>query len=161
MNKLTLERLKELLKYDPVTGVFTRNGKVAGSSSGPYVIIWIDRQWYKAHNLAWFYTHGVWPDFLVDHKDGNGHHNALTNLRRSDYSTNGANRKLNKNNSLGFKGVRKYRDGFMAAVIVKKKTVYGTKRQTAKEAALDYDKLAIHAFGEFAKTNQMMGLLYD
>lgn len=161
MNKLTLERLKELFEYDPLTGVFTRNGKIAGSTSGPYTIIWIDRHWYKAHDLAWFYTHGIWPDFLIDHKNGDGHFNAPTNLRKADYSTNGANRKLNKNNSIGFKGVRKYRDGFLAVLIVNGKTFYGTKRMKAKEAALDYDKLAVSHFGEFAKTNQMMGLLHD
>lgn len=161
MNKLTLERLKELFEYDPLTGIFTRNGKVAGSSSGPYTIIWIDRQWYKAHDLAWFWSYESWPDFLIDHENGDGHFNALSNLRKADYSLNGANRKLNKNNSLGFKGVRKYRDGFLGAIVVNGKTIYGTKRMNAKEAALDYDVLAIAHFGEFAKTNKMMGLLHD
>lgn len=161
MSKLTLERLKELFEYDPLTGIFTRNGKIAGSSSGPYTIIWIDRQWYKAHNLAWFYHYEVWPEFLVNHENGDGHFNAISNLRKADYSTNGANRKLNKNNSIGFKGVAKYRDGFLATIRVKGKTFYGTKRNNPKEAALDYDKLATIHFGEFAKTNQMMGLLND
>lgn len=70
---LTHDRLKEMLSYEPLTGVFTwkarpfRNsrkkiGDVAGVEKGRgYRYIGIDGRQYLGSQLAWFYVHGVWP----------------------------------------------------------------------------------------------------
>lgn len=86
------ERLLELLSYNPDTGEFVWRkykgshagaGDIAGASAikGRYSSIAIDQRPYLAHRLAWFYAYGVWPEFEIDHKDGDGKNNCLSNLR--------------------------------------------------------------------------------
>ena len=59
---LTAERLRELLNYDPLTGVFSWRvngrgrsgvGTVAGGSNHKYKRIAIDKKEYFVHRLAW------------------------------------------------------------------------------------------------------------
>jgi hypothetical protein len=119
---LTVERLKELLSYDPQTGVFvwlvspannTSAGAIAGSkgrSATPrhrdgYVKITMFGRPYKAHRLAWLYMTGEWPSAMIDHKDGDGLNNKWSNLRLATQSQNNANSVLYRNNSSGRRGV--------------------------------------------------------
>ena len=91
---LTAERLREVMSYDPETGVLTwrkktgRKGRVVvGRAAGNYdpdgyICVRIDRKNYKAHRLAWLYVYGTWPDNRIDHIDGIKDNNAITNLLR-------------------------------------------------------------------------------
>jgi hypothetical protein len=117
---LTQERLKQLMTYDPLTGIFTRNvkqgkslpGSIAGhfhKSSG-YIKIMIDYKLYRASRLAWLYMTGSWPKLDVDHKDLVRHNNIWENLREATQSQNSCNRNLQRNNTSGAKGIR-YREG--------------------------------------------------
>jgi hypothetical protein len=111
-------RLRELLHYDAVTGVFTNRqsrmgGVVEGSIAGTkrsdgYIKITIDRKQYYAHKLAWFYVYDVFPD-LVDHVDRNRSNNRIENLRLATASQNQQNQLLRSNNTSGFKGVSYYK----------------------------------------------------
>lgn len=111
---LTAERLRELLHYDPVTGVFTWKvtishlaaGSVAGSI-GPngYVRIMIGRRSYKAHRLAFLYMTGSFPPGDVDHRDTNKANNKWNNLRPATRSQNVCNGKLRSDSRSGVKGV--------------------------------------------------------
>jgi hypothetical protein len=118
MIELTAERLRNLLHYDPETGVFTRlvgNGRnvnigdKAGSThkGSGYRYIMVDRKNYSAHRLAWLYIHGAWPIGDIDHMNGLPDDNRLANLRDVTKAMNAQNeRRPRKSNTSGFMGVR-------------------------------------------------------
>lgn len=111
---LTAERLRELLHYDPETGVFTwrvsgRGPAKAGSIAGTikpkgYRVIWIGGN-YKAHRLAWLYVHGHWPKDQIDHINHVKDDNRIANLREVTNGQNMQNRTHQRNSPSGFKGV--------------------------------------------------------
>lgn len=88
-NPVTQERLKELLDYNPETGVFTwigrgrgiRTGRRAGSFNNKlgYRVVVLDGKDYYEHRLAWFYMNGVWPK-LTRFKNGNNKDCRIENL---------------------------------------------------------------------------------
>lgn len=111
---VTGERLRELLHYDPETGVFTwrvggrraRLGEAAGCvETCGYLRITIDGRQYYAHRLAWLYVTGAWPADQLDHRDGDRTNNRFDNLREATHAENGQNRTTQKNNTSGFAGV--------------------------------------------------------
>ena len=125
---LTVQRLRQLFKYDPETGVFTRlvsvkyNAKVgdiagAKNSSGR-LQIHIDGKSYKAHRLAWLYVHGAFPENDIDHIDGNPANNAIANLRDVTHAVNMQNRKVahSNNKATGLLGVSRNASGFQARI---------------------------------------------
>lgn len=86
--KITLERLQELLDYDPATGIFlwkiSGQGRQPGSRAGTTVrqghrVIIADWGSYSAHSLAWLMIYGVWPRRLK-YIDGNKDNCAISNL---------------------------------------------------------------------------------
>jgi len=90
-NMLTLERVNELLRYDPGTGqlfwkLARRNGSEAGSAAGcassnGYTRVKIDGVQYLAHRLAWFIHYSEWPTGPIDHVDTVRANNSISNLR--------------------------------------------------------------------------------
>ncbi len=161
---LTHERLLQILSYDPETGWFTwlvrprRGGRSdwiglrAGTvhSSGCRHIS-IDRQVYKAHRLAWFYTHGGWPVGGLDHINGDNDDNRIVNLRLATYSENGANSRQRREAPRALKGsVFHKASGLWRAEITKnyKCQSLGYFR-TELEAHEAYCKAAKRIHGEF------------
>lgn len=113
---LTQERLKELLSYDPETGVFiwvkpTSNRAKAGSVAGclkrndSYSQIQIDKKLYLAHKLVFLYVYGELPSREIDHINRVKHDNRLSNLRFCSRSENNQNTKIRSDNTSGAKGV--------------------------------------------------------
>lgn len=72
--------------------------------SAGYKAINISRRTRMAHQLIWMYHHGYMPK-MIDHIDGNKLNNDINNLRAVTSSQNQFNRKINKNNSTGYKGI--------------------------------------------------------
>ena len=115
MKKPTVERVKDLLHYDPETGVFTwrvkRGGAVdAGDAAGTkdsrgYIQIGVDRTLYLAHRLAWLYTYGYWPETPLDHINRVRTDNRIANLRPATYALNNQNASVPCNNKSGVTGV--------------------------------------------------------
>lgn len=125
--KLTQKRLRELLHYDPETGVFTRLirttnsvhvGDVVGCpNSEGYLLTRIFGGNYKLHRLAWLYMTGKWPKDETDHKNTIRTDNRWENLRESTKTINMHNRrKAHKNNKTGFLGVSPHGNGFRAGI---------------------------------------------
>jgi hypothetical protein len=90
----------------------------------------------------------------VDHISGDGLDNRRSNLRTCDAKQNGANRKLNKNNKVGFKGVSiKSANSWSACIRLDGKTVHIGTFSTAMSAAVAYDSEAKRFFGPYARLN--------
>lgn len=127
---LTQEELKELIHYNPDTGIFTWkprsikwfktkrtfnwwNGRYSNTVAGnlhtsvgkTYNIIRINYKAYKAHRLAFLYMNGNFPIEEVDHEDGNGINNKFSNLRLVNHRENSKNRRKRSNNTSGVTGV--------------------------------------------------------
>lgn len=58
----------------------------------------------RTHRLIYLWHHGFMPT-MIDHIDGNTLNNRIENLRAVTSSQNQFNRKINKNNSTGYKGI--------------------------------------------------------
>ena len=108
--------LKQLLDYNPETGIFIwkvkRRPILIGSKAGclnkkdKYLYIKINGIKYAAHRLAWIYIHGeIAHNLQIDHINGCGVDNRLINLRLATCSQNQHNSKLSIKNTSGFKGV--------------------------------------------------------
>lgn len=154
--------IKSRFNYDPETGIFIykhnhnrmKKGDTAGrANTNGHIQISVDGKRYMAHNLAWLYMTGQYPDgFIVDHKDRNYSNNKWENLRKASLSQNSANTKLAKSNKSGLKGVswNKNKRKWIAQIGYQgKKKWIGAfdSKEDAKEA---YDKIAKDLFGEFA-----------
>lgn len=115
---LTQENLKEIINYNPDTGVFTwsknrggliKIGAIAGTNKTDrrgkaYQHIQINKKIYRAHRLAWLYMNGEWPN-QIDHADGNGLNNIFKNLSNVTHRVNHRNTRLRSTNKSGFCGV--------------------------------------------------------
>jgi hypothetical protein len=163
MSVVTPERLRELLAYDPGTGVFTRlvstssranAGRVAGSLNGKgHRQTRIDGRNYQDHRRAWLYVHGAWPVADLDHINMDRADNRITNLRVATKSQNQANRPAQANNTSGFKGVtwNKRRGNWMAQIAGGGKNKYLGYFDTAEAAHAEYCAAARKYHGDFAR----------
>ena len=142
---LTAERLREVLDYDPETGVFVRKvakrGCRAGSVAGSvmkigYVEIGVNGERHLAHRLAWFWVHGVLPNGYIDHIDGDKANNRIANLRDVDQTVNMQNLKTARrdNTSCGLLGVCPNRKRWAAQIIVKGVTYHLGTFDTPEQA---------------------------
>ena len=126
---LTAERAREVVDYDPDTGVFRWRrrmgscapaGAVAGSlNSKGYWYIQVDGYKYLAHRIAWLITNGAFPADQIDHIDGDQANNRLANLRAVTSAENKQNlRRAHRDNITGLLGVSPKRNGFTAEIRV-------------------------------------------
>jgi hypothetical protein len=92
LDVITQEVLKEVLAYDPATGIFTARkshgsrkcGDVVGSyDSDGYLKTNVKGKSYRLHRLAWFYMTGKWPADALDHKNRVRDDNRFENLREA------------------------------------------------------------------------------
>lgn len=58
-----------------------------------------------AHHIIWFIHHGRWPSPMIDHIDGDGLNNRLSNLKECVSKDNQKNTKKYKSNTSGVTGV--------------------------------------------------------
>jgi len=142
---LTVERLRELLHYDPDTGVFTwragrqgvprtqiEAGKITKSG---YRSICVDYHLLRAHVLAWFYMTGGWPRADIDHLNGIRHDNRWANLRVVSRSVNNENqRRAQRGNKSGFLGVSPNHSRWAASITIRGQKFHLGTFDTPREA---------------------------
>ncbi|CNI81435.1 AP2 domain [Yersinia pekkanenii] len=159
MRELTQERLKELLHYDPDTGVFTwtfRRGRVstgqdAGTLTNGYIVVGIDGCSYRAQRLAWFYMHGSWPRKYIDHINRIKTDNGFINLREATSAENQRNVGIGKGNRSGFKGVfwEPERKKWKARVQFNKRKYTLGRFERINDAIIAYENFCQKYHGQF------------
>lgn len=163
---ITQKRLKEVLDYNPETGVFVWKKRISvksiiGREVGSinklgYVQISIEKVKYLAHRLAFLWMMGKFPKEQADHINKNRADNSWKNLREAsnmENSWNCVNRRSYRKSK--YKGLWFWKKRNKWQVKIKsgdiRRTVgYFVSEETAAKA---YDKAAIELHGEFASLN--------
>jgi len=158
---ITQKRLKEMLHYDPDTGVFTwlvnlpngtKVGDIAGCNNFRYNLIGVDKKQYLIHRLAFLYMIGEIPKY-VDHINEIKDDNRWCNLRPCNQSQNMANVVAPlSNNKSGFKGVywEKYRCKWRADIKKNGKNHLVGRFDSPEAAHKAYKQKHVEIFGEFS-----------
>ena len=160
----TAERLRELLEYDPLTGLFRWHNPTPRQAPGwfkgshsvrSYRRLYVDGEHILAHVAAWAIQTGKMPDHRIDHDDRDEGNNRWDNLRAATQSQNQMNKGRSSNNTSGYKGVSSLPSGSFRAYI----TVDGKKRHlgcfpTALMAHHAYCNAAQQFYGEYGNAGR-------
>ena len=167
MARATIERVLELLTYNPETGELKWKvdrhggpgnklipaGTIAGCfcKGNGYMHVNIDLMPHCSHRVAWAIAYGMWPTHQIDHINMDRTDNRLCNLREATNAQNSHNRKAQSNNkSTGVKGVSKItwstkdgeRTGFVARLGTKHIGLFNTLEEAT--SARNKEAVAIH-----------------
>lgn len=163
MKALACERVRELLHYDPDTGIVrwrvnrdragrAKAGDIVGRpDKDGYLKFTIESSSQYLHRVIWLYVTGHWPDERIDHRDGDPVNNRWANLREATPSQNGANRRLASNNRLGIKGVREFHGKYRATIMLNGEAIHLGTFNTPQEAAKVRALAARDLHGEYAR----------
>jgi hypothetical protein len=156
--KLTAERARECIDYNPTTGEMfwkvrgrnRRPGRVAGSickQTGRKIVM-IDGYQTRTYRLAWLIMTGEWPKHTIDHINGDPSDDRWCNLREATHAQQNGNMPPKSNSRLGVRGVSLDRSGkFMVRI----KGRYVGMYATLDEAARAYAAAAEKEYGEFRR----------
>lgn len=163
MDVLTVEIVRDLLSYDPDTGVWRwlkprrvdmRPGDVAGCKAhkSGYGQIGIKGKLYLTHRLAWLYMTGEWPEHEVDHINGVPGDDRWGNLRTATASQNRHNVKCHRDSTTGVRGVRQPagRGSYLASIYCEGKNLHIGSFKTLEAAASAREAAELKYFGEFS-----------
>lgn len=152
MKELTLTNTKLTAKVDdedferclPFPWFLNRRGYVVYSPDSGKHYVWLHR-----------FIIGSLDNYLIDHINRDKTDNQRSNLRFVTPSQNAQNRKLNNDNSSGFRGVawNFHHQKFQAYIRVQGKQKHLGYFKTKEEAAVEYNKAALANFGECAALN--------
>lgn len=170
---VTVEYIRRRINYDPATGVVSWRdipenrsfrGKVvsAKDTKGYGRICFFGGRYLRLHRVAWAHFYGEWPNGDLDHINGVTDDNRLVNLRIATKSQNCRNIRKHSKSSNPFKGItfNKSVNKWQSQIgIGKGKYKYLGVFVNPEDAAKAYDSAAVLIYGEFAKTNLMLGLL--
>ena len=113
--------IKSMYTYSPETGclLWANDNRSKGwkktQSKGLPAFTTIERKGYKngkvlgllmkEHRVVWAWHFGKWPDFQIDHINGNTSDNRIENLRQVENDVNCRNQSMPKSNTSGYVGV--------------------------------------------------------
>ena len=161
------EQVSRQWRYNPETGKFywkikplfstikpgDEAGGISGGKNGKYWRLTYFNRVLLAHRVAWLLHHKQDPgQLMVDHINGNGLDNRISNLRLATRQENCRNRKLNKNNSTGYKGVHpsgRVGKPFIGCVYHKYRSQIIGYFETAEEAAQAVKEARRKLYGQF------------
>ena len=158
---LTHEQLKEYIRYDQVTGVFTRlkshrtNSiaviKTCANHGSGYFSIGLFGKMYLAHRLAWCLVHGDWPKEQLDHINRDKIDNRIVNLRDATSAQNIRNVGVRSSNTSGFRGVGYHKESckWRAQICTNGKRICLGLYRTAEQASEVYEAYAKQHHGAF------------
>lgn len=157
--ELTQEIVRELLDYDPETGILTWkerdvkwfksehaskvwNTRYANKEAFTYInksghkqgaIFYVN---YFSHQIIWLWMTGEWSSEDIDHINGLPFDNRFSNLRHVSHEDNCRNQKLRNTNKSGINGVCwcKNRKRWLASVTINGKTRIIKRCHTKEEA---------------------------
>jgi hypothetical protein len=147
--KITPEHVRDVLDYDPTTGIFHWRKKVAqrvhvGDYAGSkhhsgYLSIFTLGRSHRAHRLAWMHYYGEQPPKFIDHINGKRSDNRIANLRAATAATNAENRRSGqKGSASGLLGVARNGNNWQAYICVQGKPIYLGTFKTPEEAHQAY-----------------------
>ena len=156
-----VERIKELLSYEPASGIFLWRksqgrqcaGRQAGSVCGNGDIeITIDGQRCKAHRLAWLLCIGQDPGQLqIDHINCVKDDNRIENLRLATNQQNSFNRR-HRASSADYKGIWLHPNGrWRARIVFDGRSIHLGYYDTAEQAHEAYATAAAFWHGNYAR----------
>jgi hypothetical protein len=162
MSTITQKKLREIINYDPKTGIFiwikrphnaSFNSRRGGTRAGcintiGYSVIRVFDKLHHAHRLAWLYMTGTLPENNIDHINGVRSDNRFINLRDVDQCCNMQNIKKSRvDSATGVLGITPHGSGFMARIRTQGKYLYlGTfKTPQLAHAAYLSAKRKVHA----------------
>jgi len=123
-----------------------KKGNFAGSKGQAARTVMVDYINYKEHIIIWMLIYNEIPTLEIDHKDNNPFNNKLDNLRLATRKQNAANIRMHRDNSLGYKGVSKSRNKYVARICGERIGLF----DTPEEAAEAYKVRAKALFDEFS-----------
>lgn len=129
-------------------------GRLWHASSGGRVVYAVDQSGQPMHRVLLSPA----PDEVVDHIDGDGLNNRRSNIRTCTQAQNARNRQAQEHSST-FKGVFAKGKNWAVCIRHENETIHLGTFEQEEAAARQYDRAARVLFGQFARTNEMLGLL--
>ncbi len=144
-----IERItKYKWQFNPSNGAIERRHHISGSGKNRKRMTW------NLHRFIMDFPKGK----MVDHINRNRLDNRKCNLRVCTASENARNVVKRKNNTSGYKGVSKSRQGWIAQSALKGRHIAIGWFKNKDDAALAYNDFAQENFGEFAVLNNVGGV---
>lgn len=133
-----------------------RAGCLAKTKWNAYVLVGVEGVLYKGHRIIWEMHNGPIPEgMVIDHVDGDGLNNRLSNIRICTQAQNMCNRAPIGNNPFKYKGVSwdKVRSKWVVTVSIKGKYTYVGAFLCIHDAAETYNTAVLAHQEGFARLN--------
>lgn len=118
---LTQDELRRRFNYDPETGLLSNRVPRCGGREGAinlsprYAQVFVGGAYLSAHRVIWCWQTGQWPEWEVDHIDGNSRNNRWSNLRLATPQQNTRWARSPKS-ATGLRGITKRGKGFCVRI---------------------------------------------